>query len=161
LYNYPGALIVRTSAFFGPWDQYNFITAVIKSLQNHQPFIAANDVVISPTYVPDLVNATLDLLIDKEQNIWHIANNGETTWSDLAITAAERFGLDTNLIYAKPIREMPFIAKRPKYSVLKTEKGIVLPSLQDALERYLYEAADIIRSNEFVEVKNNKMESLL
>ena len=152
LYNYPGALIVRTSAFFGPWDQYNFITAVIKNLKNHQPFIAANDVVISPTYVPDLVNATLDLLIDKEQNIWHIANNGETTWSDLAITAAEKFGLDTNLIYAKPIREMPFIAKRPKYSVLKTEKGIVLPSLQDALERYLYEAADIIRSKEFVEV---------
>jgi len=152
LYNYPLALVVRTSAFFGPWDQYNFITAVIKALKQHQIFAAANDVVVSPTYVPDLVNATLDLLIDKEHGIWHIANNGETTWSDLAIIAAEKFGLEKNLIEAKPMREMPFIAKRPHYSVLKTEKGIILPSWNDALERYYYETVNTIMPKELVEV---------
>lgn len=150
--NYADALVVRTSAFFGPWDQYNFITAVIKTLMQHQTFTAANDVVVSPTYVPDLVNATLDLLIDKEHGIWHIANDGATTWSDLAITAAEKFGLNTNLIHARPMSEMQFIARRPHYSVLKTKKGIVLPSLQDALERYYHETKNAVASKEFVVV---------
>ncbi|MBC7914679.1 MAG: sugar nucleotide-binding protein, partial [Pyrinomonadaceae bacterium] len=50
------ALIIRTSAFFGPWDNYNFVTHVLSSLKNQQFVKAANDVVISPTYVPDLVH---------------------------------------------------------------------------------------------------------
>jgi dTDP-4-dehydrorhamnose reductase len=152
LYNHPRALIVRTSAFFGPWDQYNFVTAVINSLKNHEPFEAANDVVISPTYVPDLVNASLDLLIDKEHGIWHIANNGETTWADLARMAAEKFGLDTDLIHAKPMNEMFYTARRPRYSVLRSEKGVALPTLRDALERYFYEAEHILQGKELVEV---------
>jgi dTDP-4-dehydrorhamnose reductase len=113
---------------------------------------AANDVIVSPTYVPDLVNTTLDLLIDKERGIWHIANNGETTWSEFAFIAAEKFGLDINLIHAKPLNEMLFIAKRPHYSVLKTEKGIILPSLNDALERFYYEAAQVTKPEELADV---------
>jgi dTDP-4-dehydrorhamnose reductase len=150
LHNCSSALIVRSSAFFGPWDQCNFITAVINALNDHQTFFAANDVVVSPTYIPDLVHATLDLLIDKEHGIWHMANDGEITWSDLAIMAAEKFQLDTSLIYARPMSEMQFVAKRPHYSVLKTEKGIVLPSLQHALERYFHDAEQIIKSKEMV-----------
>ena len=29
---------------------------------------------VSPTYVPDLVHASLDLLIDGEHGLWHLAN---------------------------------------------------------------------------------------
>jgi hypothetical protein len=46
--------------------------------------------------------------------------------------------------------EMQFVAKRPHYSVLKTEKGIVLPSLHHALERYFHDAEHIIKSKEMV-----------
>ena len=60
----PQALVIRTSAFFGPWDEANFATAVWRTLAAGQPFEPADDAVVSPTYVPDLVNATLDLLID-------------------------------------------------------------------------------------------------
>ena len=53
----------RTSAFFGPWDESNFVTIALRELAAGRPLVAAEDAVISPTYVPDLVNASLDLLI--------------------------------------------------------------------------------------------------
>jgi len=36
----------------------------LQSLASGQPYTAISDVVVSPTYVPDLVHASLDLLID-------------------------------------------------------------------------------------------------
>src|SRR5262249_23296421 len=92
LRRFPAALVVRTSAFFGPWDAYNFLTGLLRSLAANQPFAAADDVVISPTYVPDLVQATLDLLIDAERGIWHLANGGAMSWAALAQHVAELAG---------------------------------------------------------------------
>ncbi len=136
---FPGALIVRSSAFFGPWDEFNFIAALIKHLKNNKPFAAANDVVISPTYTPDLANASLDLLLDNEKGIFHVANEGEITWAELATTVATKLNLNTALIQARPLHELRFTAKRPLYSVLKSNKGIRLPALNDALERFYSE----------------------
>ena len=135
----PNALIVRTSAFFGPWDNYNFITSALESFKKGEPFAVAKDVVISPTYIPDLVHTCLDLLIDKEKGIWHIANDGEITWADFAIMVSERSGHTRNLLDLKTLKEMQFIAQRPYYSVLKTQKGIKLPRLENALDRYFAE----------------------
>jgi dTDP-4-dehydrorhamnose reductase len=60
---------------------------------NQQEITVANDVVISPTYVPDLVHASLDLLIDGEKGLWHLANNGALTWADLARETARVYDL--------------------------------------------------------------------
>ena len=43
--------------------------------------LVADDVVISPTYVPDLTHAALDLLIDGEGGLWHLANQGAVSWA--------------------------------------------------------------------------------
>jgi len=132
----PSTLIIRTSSFFGPWDEYNFVSNVVNTLSANKNFTAANDVFISPTYVPDLVNVSLDLLIDNEKGIWHLTNKGETSWADLAINVSQKAGLDTGLINSLPMHLLNWKAVRPNYSVLKTEKGIVLPSLENALTRY-------------------------
>ena len=68
---YPDALVVRTSAFFSPWDEHNFVTSALRALRAGQSFPAAQDMTVSPTYVPDLVDACLDLLIDRESG--HLA----------------------------------------------------------------------------------------
>ncbi|HYH14090.1 MAG TPA: family 1 glycosylhydrolase [Flavisolibacter sp.] len=133
------ALIIRTSAFFGPWDQYNFNHWVETQVSNFQTVTVANDIHISPTYVPDLVHATLDLLIDGESGIWHLANKGVITWAELAFEVAERCQLDTNYINAVPSNDIAYPAPRPKYSVLGTVKGQLLPSLENALDRYFTE----------------------
>jgi len=135
----PSALVVRTSAFFGPWDEYNFITVALGALAEGRKFVAADDAIISPTYVPDLVNASLDLLIDGERGIWHLANEGAISWAELARHAARHAGLDANLVEARPTAFLQLAAPRPLYSVLASERGQLLPSLEDALTRYLNE----------------------
>src|SRR4029078_1306574 len=56
-----GALVVRTAAFFGPWDEWNFITRTLASLALGVPVDAADDLCVSPTFGPDLVHAQLHL----------------------------------------------------------------------------------------------------
>jgi dTDP-4-dehydrorhamnose reductase len=135
----PSALVVRTSAFFGPWDEHNFITSALRTLAEGRKLVAADDAFVSPTYVPDLVGASLDLLIDGDQGIWHLSNEGAITWAELARLAARRAGLDTGLVEARPTALMQHVAPRPLYSVLASERGQLLPTLEDALERYLNE----------------------
>jgi dTDP-4-dehydrorhamnose reductase len=132
----PSALIVRTSAFFGPWDEHNFLAAAVRQLGDGQAFAAASDIVVSPTYVPDLVEASLDLLVDGEQDLWHLANRGELTWADFARRAARAAGLDASLVEARPSPALRLAAPRPAYSALGTERGCPLPPLDDSLERW-------------------------
>jgi dTDP-4-dehydrorhamnose reductase len=138
------ALVIRTSAFFGTWDQYNFLHWVEISLNNKQLVPVANDVYVSPTYVPDLVNTSLDLMIDDESGIWHLANEGAVTWSDLAYETARQFGGDPTLVQAMPLAELDLPATRPRYSVLGSEKGILMPSLESALRRYFSEKKQFV-----------------
>ena len=132
----PEALIIRTSAFFGPWDEYNFVHYVRRSLEQYETISVAKDLFISPTYVPHLVHATLDLLIDEASGIWHLANKGSMTWNDLAFTVADRFHLDKSLIRTVTAQQMNYAARRPFYSVLGSEKGFILPSFESAMEEY-------------------------
>jgi dTDP-4-dehydrorhamnose reductase len=135
----PDSLVVRTSAFFGPRDEYNFAYHVRKSIVNEESIQVVNDVTISPTYVPDLTHAALDLLIDEEKGIWHLANHGELTWADFAYEIADRFGLNRKFINLVCNEEMNYPAKRPLYTVLTSNRGIMLPPLEDALKRYTEE----------------------
>ncbi|WP_207421743.1 family 1 glycosylhydrolase [Desertivirga brevis] len=135
----PNALIIRTSAFFGPWDQYNFIFNVLTSLKDKSSFTAISDNYISPTYVPDLVHTSLDLMLDDERGIWHLANQGEITWAELASQVARQSGNDPSLIVPVAIQSLNLAALRPAYSVLNSERALLLPTLDDALSRYFKE----------------------
>lgn len=132
----PDALVVRTAAFFGPWDEWNFVTLALRSLGAGIPFAAADDLVVSPTYVPDLVHATLDLLLDGERGIWHLANRGAVTWAELARRAACMTGVDGSLVRGCPHRELGLVARRPAFAALGSARGSLMPSLDDALARY-------------------------
>jgi dTDP-4-dehydrorhamnose reductase len=132
----PSSLIIRTSAFFGPWDKYNFVHAVLDAIENDRTFYMPDDVIISPTYVPDLCHKAMDLFIDEEQGIWHLSNHGTVTWAEFGGIIAERRGSKKNKLVSQPLAEMGWIAKRPLYSVLQSDKGIKLPALDNALDRF-------------------------
>ena len=132
-----GALVVRTSAFFGPWDAYNFVTLTLQALARKERVRAATDLTVSPTYVPDLVNASLDLLIDGANGIWHLANAGATSWAELAARTADLRGYDSAMVEPVPYTVLGLTARRPAYSALASErsKGL-MPPLEAALARY-------------------------
>jgi dTDP-4-dehydrorhamnose reductase len=134
---HPQALVIRTSAFFGPWDGANFLTQSLKTLAAGLPLIAANDMIVSPTYVPDLVNACLDLLVDRETGIWHLTNTEPLSWHDLAQRASTMAAIDNTRLRGCRHAELNYAARRPCYSALASGKGLLLPSLDDALYRYL------------------------
>lgn len=133
------ALIVRTSAFFGPWDRFNFVHAVIDTLTTGRPFFAASDITVSPTYVPDLVNAVLDLLIDGEEGIWHLANVGRVTWAEFARLTAARAGLEVSAVQPRPGHALGFVAPRPAFTALSSERVSLMAPLENGLERCLQE----------------------
>lgn len=139
LFSYPDALVVRTSAFFGPWDDFNFADSVLRSVANGDQFYAADDITISPTYVPDLVNATLDLLIDEERGIWHLANPGQVTWAEFARRIAQHGGYDERLICPCSNESLKLAAKRPHFGALASERGKLLRSFEHALDCYFDE----------------------
>lgn len=130
------ALMIRTAAFFSPFDQYNFASHVVRNLTAGREVVAAGDLTISPTYVPDLVDATLDLLIDGEEGIWHLANRGEVTWADFAHRVAAALRLNRRLIRAVPWETCGWPAERPAYVPLASERGCLMPTLDSALDRY-------------------------
>jgi dTDP-4-dehydrorhamnose reductase len=126
----PNALVVRTAAFFSPWDRHNFVTLALKALAAGERF-SAQEQTISPTYVPDLVDAVLDLLLDGEMGIWHVVNDGVTTWMDLARSAAKLAGLDAGAL--EPAQPPEFL---PRYSAMTSERGTILRPWDKALADY-------------------------
>ena len=129
------ALIVRTAAFFGPWDQHNFAWHVLASLARGEPVRACPRTSISPTYVPDLCHASLDLLIDGETGIWHLANQGRVSWHQFARAVAEGAGYDPQLAIEEP--------SGPRRSTaLGTMRGQMLRPFEAALGDYLARVRD-------------------
>lgn len=133
----PGALVVRTSAFFGPWDDHNFVTLALRTLRARQPFFAAGDMTVTPTYVPDLVNVSLDLLIDRCAGLWHLSNGEPVTWAELAGRAARVAGLRTDTLVTCASAALNLSARRPTYSALASSRSTLMPTLADALDRYV------------------------
>jgi dTDP-4-dehydrorhamnose reductase len=143
----PEALVIRTSAFFGPWDNYNFATIALRTVARRAPFRAASDYVVSPTYVPDLVNALLDLLIDSERGIWHLANDGSVSWLEFGRMVTRAAGLPEELIEPCSWRDIWQPAVRPSYSVLGTVRGPLLRPLDAAVHIYAAEAAAALQGD--------------
>ncbi len=141
----PAALIVRSGPVFGPWDKSNFLSLALQALAKGAPFAALADVTVSPTYLPDLVDAALDLLIDNESGIWHLANQGQVTWADFAERAASISNISSRSLRQCRQEDLRLPAQRPSYSVLTSERAILLPSLEDALVRLFQEMKPIER----------------
>jgi dTDP-4-dehydrorhamnose reductase len=142
LAEHPHVLTVRTSAFFGPWDAHNFLSIGLERLQRGESWHAVDDQVVSPTYVPDLVHTSLDLLIDREHGLWHVANQGEASWFDFACRAADAAGLSCEQVLRIDTASAGQRAVRPPYSVLTSRRGVLTPTLDAALQRYLAEVTD-------------------
>ncbi|WP_426266488.1 family 1 glycosylhydrolase [Sphingomonas sp. LHG3443-2] len=126
----PEALVIRTSAFFGPWDKFNFLYTAVRDLKQGREVVASQDNIVSPTYVPDLVHATLDLLLDRETGVWHLTNQGAVSWYDLAQDVADRARLS-----GKQIRVSNGSGRTD--TSLSSHKGLLLRPLDQALRDFI------------------------
>ena len=135
LAEWPETLIVRTAAFFAPYDQHNFAMAVERTLRAGRRFLAS-DTVVTPTYVPDLVSACLDLAIDGEGGLWHLASGEALSWVAFGRRVAHALGLDSRLVVPAGASDLGWRATRPGQVALGTARGQLLPPLDDAIARH-------------------------
>lgn len=135
----PEALVIRTSAFFGPWDRFNFVDVVLQDLAAGRTVEACGQVRVSPTYVPDLVHGALDLLIDGASGVWHLANQGLVSWHALALQVARVARIDTTALVCTD-------QGCASVTALTSERGLILPPLDEAIERYVRDTTRLQRS---------------
>ena len=133
-------LIVRMAAFFSPFDPHNFAAHLVAVVRRGGVFPAADDHIVTPTYLPDLCNAVLDLVIDGEAGLWHLSNGEAVSWAAFGRRIARACDLDEALVSPVAGRTLNWIAPRPANSALASTRGAPLPSLDDAIGRFAHEA---------------------
>ncbi len=133
---HPGTLIIRTSWVISGTHP-NFVATMLR-LARERELRVVDDQVGNPTVAADLATATLDALDRGVTGILHLTNTGSTTWYELARAAVEMAGGDVDRIGPCTTDEYPTAARRPRYSVLGSERretlGIgALPHWRDSL----------------------------
>lgn len=111
-------LVIRVSWLFGP-DGPDFFSTMKRLLMERKELSVVSDQVGRPTYVDDIVEATLGL--KDEVGIFHFANEGETSWFSITNWLKEKLDATCEV---KPISTKEYGAKalRPLRSVLDTSK---------------------------------------
>jgi dTDP-4-dehydrorhamnose reductase len=134
-------LVVRTAAFFSPHDSYNFAAHVVSALASGRPCPAADDHVVTPTYVPALVDTALDLLIDDVDGIWHLSSGEAVSWAEFGRRIALACDHDPDLIRPVSGADLHWRAPRPRYVPLASERSPLSVTLNDSIARFAREHA--------------------
>jgi len=129
--------LIRTSWLFGKHGK-NFVETMLKLASEQKQLKVVNDQHGKPTFTEDLCNQVKWLVESREypSGIYHITNEGATTWYDFAREIFLLTNTDIDMV-ACSSEEYERPAKRPMNSVLLNTK---LPELRDwklALADYL------------------------
>jgi dTDP-4-dehydrorhamnose reductase len=138
----PGTYVLRVESLFGGPATRSSVDRIVATLREGKPTRVFVDRVVSPSYVEDVIDATLALL-DRHATpgVYHCVNSGVTTWRDLGEFIAAITGADSALLEGVRVADVPMRAPRPQYCALSNEKlalaGIRMPEWRDALRRHL------------------------
>lgn len=144
----PDGLAVRVSWVFGP-DRPSFIDMLLKRALESEKVEAIADKLSAPTFTLDAADLLRPFLADiREGGLLHLCNTGQCSWQEygqFALDCAIKAGLPVKAktVGALKIADMTsFVAKRPVYTVLSTDKlasltGKTPRSWQAAVEDYV------------------------
>jgi len=133
-------LIVRTQWLFGEHGT-SFPRTMWERARAGRATRVVNDQLGRPTYARDLAAAVWRLIGWSACGLMHLTNHGQATWFDVAARVFARAGRP-DLLTPCATADYPTKAKRPRYSVLDTERaeralGGALPKWEDAVDRFL------------------------
>ncbi|MGC1645824.1 MAG: dTDP-4-dehydrorhamnose reductase [Candidatus Sulfotelmatobacter sp.] len=137
----PDCCIARTSWLFGTGGKC-FPDTILKLAATRPALDVVDDQRGCPTYSVDLSRAIIGLCRNQAGGIVHVTNAGNCSWFEFAQEIVKGEGLANDV---RPVssQQMARLAPRPAFSVLSPKSlrnyGIVSPTWQDALQRYLQE----------------------
>ena len=96
-----------------------------------------HDVVVSPIYAGDAAAAIIELLLDREEGIWHLAAPVAFSWLEHVRRIAYHAGISLAGLTMKSRADLPWMAPRPAFSALASTRGTVIPPLNDSIGRFI------------------------
>lgn len=140
-----GTFVIRSCGVYGKGNKGsrrkrgNFILKILREATEKKVIVASDKQIVNPTNAYDLASSTLDLLTTKvPPGVYHLANEGACSWYDFAKTIIAHKKIKARVIADKNEKND---LQRPLYTVLGNfeakKLGIVLPKINDGLERYL------------------------
>jgi len=145
----PDFVVVRSSWVFGSGK--NFVASVcararqLREEPTGGPLRVVDDQIGSPTYAEDLAEGLVRLLERGGRGLYHLANRGVASRTQLARLALDVAGLADIEIQPVKTADFPLPAQRPLYSVLDCGRaealGVRLRPWEEAVRAYLARAA--------------------
>lgn len=133
-------LLIRISWLCGIYG-HNFVKTMLKLGAENEELNIVSDQYGSPTFTDELVSISHQLLVRKQEGIFHVSSEGITNWSNFAKQIFLFSGLDVKVNEVSS-KEFPTKAVRPKFSKLCTKKlnktmDIRTDSWKEGLQRLL------------------------
>jgi dTDP-4-dehydrorhamnose reductase len=132
---------IRTSWVFSSFGK-NFVKTITRLAKEKSAIKVVHDQWGKPTYGIDLARTVLKLISNNTIYtfpILHYANQGVCSWKEFAEAIVNELECKT-IIQGITTSAYPTIAKRPKYSILDTERienklGVAIPTWQESLKK--------------------------
>ena len=132
--------IIRTSWLYSKFNQ-NFVKTVYQKLLNGEQLKIIDSQQGTPTSCWDLAECIIFLVLNEVEafGTYHFSAEGQTTWYDLGLHISKHIPKASNII---PIKTFESKAKRPRNSVLNTEKVRMLmkknlPTWQNSVDKVI------------------------
>lgn len=134
-------LIIRSSFLFG-LGKRGFVEAILEQANKNKTVKVVCDKYGTPTYVNDLAQALLIICAQLPGGILNITNSGYCSWIEYAQKIVEFAKIKGVTFLPLRLRDYPFIARRPAFSVLDNSRlrgliGQPLRPWQEALKEYV------------------------
>jgi dTDP-4-dehydrorhamnose reductase len=134
--------LIRTSWLYGHHGK-NFIDTILKLAGERDEIKVVDDQFGAPTFTRDLAAAVIKLTATERYGVYHITGQGRVSWFNFARAILGKSNKKTRVIPVSS-KDLSRPARRPANSVLDPfplaeTTGYLLPSWEDALERYLSE----------------------
>jgi dTDP-4-dehydrorhamnose reductase len=140
------ALIIRTASLFGAVTSkkgWTFPELMLDKAKKGDALRVVCDQICSPTYTRDLATTILEIIGKEAYGLYHVTNEGQCSWYELARTVLELAKIEAEIIPVSST-EFPSVARRPPYSALASAhlQECDVKSLRtwhDAIRAYLIE----------------------
>jgi dTDP-4-dehydrorhamnose reductase len=136
----PRHYILRVASLFGGEERRSTMDAMLDALRARRPVHAFVDRTVTPSYVPDVVAATLAVMESgTPSGRYHCVSSDTPTWYDVATELASVLGVSADIVPTFTTK-VASRAIRPQNCALSNEKlraiGIMMPSWQSTIARH-------------------------
>lgn len=138
----PRHYVLRVESLFGGPEAKSSIDRIIAALDAGREAPVFHDRLVTPSYVDDVVQATLRLVEGRAASgVYHCVNSGEASWLEVATEIARAMNKPASLLKPVAVADVELRAARPQYAGLSNARmaaaGAPMPAWQDAVGRYL------------------------